>query len=136
MQLELLAKHRNVNVGVVRRGPTQIVEVVAHRLVARILMHLIIAIFPIVRVKSTALFVAVVVRSPERFRHELNATACAFIGLTALSLPGLLSLLPASRFRPFKPLILIVRAIVRPCSIALILILLWLTYIIIINFHH
>lgn len=124
-----------MNIASLGRRATQVVQIVAHRLVARILVGLIIAILPLVLVESTALFVAVVECSPERFLYQFDA-ARIFVGVSTLILSLRLSLLPALRFRPFIPLILIVRAIVRLCSIGLILILLWLTYIIIINFHH
>ena len=92
-------------------------------------------IISIICVKSAALFVAVIESSFERFRNHLDA-ACTLFGFSILSLANLPLLRASTGFSDPKSLILFVWAIVRPCSISLILILLWLTYIIIINFHH
>jgi len=122
-------------ISIIGRCSTQIVQIVAHCLIARILVSLIVAIISIICVKSAALFVGVIKAPFERFRNHLDA-AFSLISLQILGLLDLLALLPSTIVTYSIHLFLIVWAIVRPCSISLILILLWLTYIIIINFHH
>lgn len=96
MLLQLFSKNGKVNIGCLRRSATQVIKIVAHRLVARILVHLIIAIFPIVFVKGTALFVAVVECSPKWFRYQLDA-ARVLVGVITFILSLRLPLLPALR---------------------------------------
>lgn len=114
---------------------TQIVQIIAHCLVSGILISLVVAIISIISVKSAALFVTEIIAPFERFRNHLDA-AFSILSFHIVDLFDLLALLPSPIITNSINLFLIVWAIVRPCSISLILILLWLTYIIIINFHH
>lgn len=97
-----------MSIDIVGRSSTEIVQIIAHCLVARVLMSLIcMTIISIIGVKTAALFITVIVSSFERFRNHLDAARSIF-SFSSLSLAGLPLLGPYTLFCHPKSLILIV----------------------------